>query len=89
MTGADSSKTDYFFVNNATTPVSDPSLVPDFQNRLLKFVHGVEDDWPTYAHEKLIFNISAAGFEITPLSSSSVEKCEKINAVVLDPENGV
>ena len=69
--------------------MSNPELVPEFQERLLKFVHGTEIDWPVYGDGQEIINITVAGFERTGLPENLKNRCELLNDIFLDPVNGV
>lgn len=80
---------DYFFISNDYTPVLNVSVALDFQDRLVSFVNGDLGGWPIYGAGKRLFDITAEGFEEQAFAENLKERCDAINAVLLDPRNGV
>lgn len=80
---------DYFFVSDKYTPVPNVSVALDFQDRLVAFINGKHHGWPNYGRQGKMFNITADGFESQDFPARLKERCDTINGVLLDPENGI
>ncbi|KAH8898893.1 putative lipase 2 [Thozetella sp. PMI_491] len=79
----------YFYVNQLYTPVPNPDVAYELQRRLINFVHGNAEDWPTYGSGESIFNITASGFENEVLPANLKERYDVVSAALSDPANGV
>lgn len=77
---------DYFYVDQKETPVGDPELALVFQAKLLALVRGEHMAWPAYGRRKRMYNITGT-FEATTMPTQLRERCEMLNAFVLDPGN--
>ena len=80
---------DFFYSDQTSTPVVDVNAARAAQKLLLSFLHGEEFPWPVYGEGKEITNITASGFESVRLPADLEARCEMINRVILDPDNGV
>lgn len=79
--------TDYFYVNQNSTPVDYPELALAYQDKIIDFVHGKDIDWPLYGETKRMCNITGE-FMSTTLSKDLQDRCNFINSMVLDKKNG-
>lgn len=84
-----SSSQDFYYVNQEYTPVPNPEVAFELQDRLIRFVNGGDREWPVYGDAKRLFNVTMEGFERTKLAPHLERRCEAITAALLDPANGV
>ncbi|KAK2759967.1 hypothetical protein FQN54_002703 [Arachnomyces sp. PD_36] len=78
-----------FFINNATTPVSNVEVARQTQSYFMQFIRGEAlQEWPTYGTEFNIMDISEDGFEVKPDPWETSDICPTLFEVVMDPENG-
>ena len=80
--------TDFFYVDQETTPVEDIDAARAFQRNLLAFLYGQDFPWPKYGAAREIMNITDTGFEEATLPADLHARCEMVNRVILDPGNG-
>jgi len=80
---------DFFYSNQTTTPVDDVNAARTSQRFLLNFLYGREFPWPVYGEVNRITNITDAGSENASLPLDLEARCEMINRLLLDPDNGV
>lgn len=80
---------DFFYSDQTSTPVMDANAAKAAQKHLLGFLYGEEFPWPVYAEGREIPNITSSGFESVRLPADLEARCEMINRVILDPDNGV
>lgn len=78
---------DYFYIDQKATPVDYPELAFAYQDKIIDFIHGKDIHWPVYGAEKQMYNITSM-FGNTTVSREQQERCNLINSVVLDSENG-
>jgi hypothetical protein len=76
-------------VDQESTPVGDVAQAKAFQQDLLRFLHGHDIGWPIYGEDRQITNITEGAFPRVVVPGDLRRRCEMINAVVLDPQNGV
>lgn len=81
---------DFFNSDQATahTVDVDADLAKTLQRNLLAFLQGRDFPWSRYGAEKSIVNITEAGFQELSLPEDLRRRCEMINRVISDPENG-
>ncbi|SPN96553.1 uncharacterized protein DNG_00076 [Cephalotrichum gorgonifer] len=77
-----------FYTDQEATPVEKPGDARAFQRNLLDFLHGRDIDWPIYGSENRVVNITLDGFDNVQLPDDLAARCEMINEVARDPENG-
>jgi hypothetical protein len=46
-------------------------------------------EWPHYAANKTIANMTLSGFEFEPVPDIHAQRCAYINSLAQDPKNGV
>ena len=80
---------DYFYVDQELTPVPNRDIAFDFQDRLIRFINGRDCDWPIYGKEERMYNITTNGFEADSFAGKLKERCDVINKILLDPNNGL
>ncbi len=93
---------DFFFADNATTPVVSFDTAYEAQNYLLEFMFRKDfpanpqapyllpfSSWPTYAQGQTAANITVKGFEFGPQDEALAARCAFINELIMDPANGV
>ena len=93
---------DFFFADNVTTPVASIKTAYISQAYLLEYMFGKEfeviqgrndvpslNDWPLFDQEEITANITAGGYTFVPLEQTVEYRCAYINAMLLDPTNGV
>ncbi|KAK5064979.1 hypothetical protein LTR84_000814 [Exophiala bonariae] len=85
----------YFFTDEETTPVKDVGIAQSLQTLLWKFLYQVEPleidsgaEWPFYGTGSFL-NITAAGLEVEQLDDKESRRCDIINRIMADPENGI
>ncbi|KAK3349720.1 putative lipase 2 [Lasiosphaeria hispida] len=79
----------FFYLDQTLTPVEDADAARAAQKYLLDFLRGEEFPWPVYGEGKKITNITAFGFERASLPADLEARCEMVNRVILDLDNGV
>ncbi|KAM3503180.1 hypothetical protein MY11210_008817 [Beauveria gryllotalpidicola] len=77
----------YFYVNQEATPVDYPELALAYQDKMIDFVYGKQIGWPFYESKKNIYNITGE-FVNTTLPKDLQDRCDFINSLVLDRQNG-
>ncbi|OAA51225.1 Carboxylesterase, type B [Beauveria brongniartii RCEF 3172] len=77
----------YFYVNQETTPVDYPELALAYQDKMIDFVYGKQIDWPFFESKKNMYNITGK-FVNTTLPKELQDRCDFINSLVLDKQNG-
>ncbi|KAF5862073.1 hypothetical protein ETB97_012138 [Aspergillus alliaceus] len=81
-----------FFVNNATTPVTSTPVIWQMQDYLLRFIAArnattTPSGFPVYGPRSEVAWITETGPEVRPDPLAGV--CEKLLALIEEPENGV
>ena len=81
------------FIDNETTPVVNVHLAQTFQRFIVDFIHEndavLDQRWPIYGMNASFLNITAHGFEDDLVGEEQVTRCEFLNQVFADPENGI
>ncbi|KAM3501949.1 hypothetical protein MY10362_005189 [Beauveria mimosiformis] len=77
----------YFYVNQETTPVDYPELALAYQDKIIDFVYGKQIDWPFYESKRNMYNVTGE-FVNTTLPKELQDRCDFINSLVLDKQNG-
>jgi hypothetical protein len=91
---------DFFFADNATTPVSSVEIAYAAESILLQYMFRKDfpsaapftkslSEWPYYAANGTIANITLSGFEFEPVPDINAQRCAYINSLAQDPNNGV
>jgi hypothetical protein len=88
---------DYFYHDNTTTPVQSIPLAREFQERLRRFVTGAENPekfgyieaWPAYGEDETSFDVASDEFNVIQDPWEVNGRCEVLNEIFADPENGV
>ena len=83
-------RSDYFFVDNETTPVSNVALAKSIQHDLIRFVAGEElgSKWPAYGKQLRLNNVTASTYKPSRLDPDQARRCELLYDIFVDPKNG-
>ncbi|KAK2593461.1 hypothetical protein QQS21_008834 [Conoideocrella luteorostrata] len=77
----------YIFGSRNKVPANETRLVDGFQRRLIDFVHGQKLDWPSWGASKHLYSVTD-DFGATRLPEKMRQRCDALNKLILDPENG-
>lgn len=93
---------DFFFADNTTTPVPDVETAFASESYLLQYMFRKAfptnpdapyatplSEWPLVGENGAIANITLGGYEFGPMARDIQQRCEYIDALVMDPLNGV
>ncbi|OJD14759.1 hypothetical protein AJ78_04933 [Emergomyces pasteurianus Ep9510] len=86
----------FFFHDNVTTPVTDITLAREFQEYVRRFVTGERNQekfpdlarWPKYGPGETSFNITLGGFEMQKDYWDINRRCQVLNDIFNDRNNG-
>ncbi|KAJ4344782.1 uncharacterized protein N0V89_012526 [Didymosphaeria variabile] len=90
---------DFFYADNATTPVVNLETALSSESYLLQFIFGEDlkalgpesdlSEWPVYGEDEIAANITAGGYTFGPLAKEAQQRCAYINEMLMDPQSGV
>lgn len=93
---------DFFFADNTTTPVASIETAFAAESYLLQYIYrkdflatsearyaGPISRWEMFSANDTVANMTLSGFEFEPEDSRTAERCAFINALLMDPVNGV